>query len=341
MTAEVANLTRSVVIRNAARLMMHGADRPVKHLIRHIGFVDCGVADKLGFYPIHFHLNGSNTRGSLVEGVVVEGGRNHAFVPHGSHGITFRDCAAVRTLSDAYWWDPPAGDSANNSNDTMYDHCLALGVTAPPSGAGHHRLSGFHLGSGANGSNTARGCAAAGISGGADASGFFWPEKAGAVWNFADCIAHNNQAHGIFVWQNTDSYHLIDRFIGYGNRTVDIAHGAYRNRYDYRRLTVGSVEVKAVSKDGDTGQRWTDSVIGRFISGHHNPDQAALQPTLIERCRIGGVVYAEEGGASVSRFVDCALTPASFALNQVHRDTVIEIYEGGNLTHRWAAGSWS
>jgi hypothetical protein len=339
--AEVANLTRSVVIRNASRLMMHQSDRAVSHRIRHVAFVDCGIADNLGFYPVHFHLNGSNTRGSLVEGVVVEGGRNHAFVPHGSHGITFRDCVAVRTLNDAYWWDPPAGNTANNSNDIMYDHCLALDVSPAPSGVGKHRLSGFHLGSGRDGSNTARDCVAAGIRGGADASGFFWPEKAGAVWNFQDCVAHNNQAHGIFVWQNTSTYHLIDLFTGYGNRTVDVAHGAYRNRYDYRRLTVGSVEVNAVSKDGETAQRWTDSAIGVFISAHHNPTQTAQQPTVIERCRIGQIVYAEDGGPSVSRFVDCGVAPDKFDLRQIHPDTLIETVEGGEIKHLWAAGSWA
>ncbi len=39
--------------------------------------------------------------------------------------------------------------------------------------------------------------------GGKDNSGFFWPATAEGVWTFVNNRAHNNNAHGVFVWQNT------------------------------------------------------------------------------------------------------------------------------------------
>jgi hypothetical protein len=81
----------------------------------------------LAQYPLHFHLNGEASRGSLLEGVVVEGGKNHGFVPHASHGITFRDCVSHDTTDDAYWWDGAVNnlDITNRTNDTVWVHCLA------------------------------------------------------------------------------------------------------------------------------------------------------------------------------------------------------------------------
>ena len=72
IAAEQFNLTRSITIDNVSRIMFHmGAGRQV---LKHIAVTNTGIAGKLAFYPIHFHLNGDRTRGSIIEGVVVENG---------------------------------------------------------------------------------------------------------------------------------------------------------------------------------------------------------------------------------------------------------------------------
>lgn len=55
-----------------------------------------------GRYGLHFHMGGDTTRGSVVDGVVVRDGGSHGFVPHGSHGITFRNTIVYEQYEDGY-----------------------------------------------------------------------------------------------------------------------------------------------------------------------------------------------------------------------------------------------
>src|SRR3989338_10373715 len=75
----------------------------------------------LGRYALHFHMSGENNRGVVVEGVVARDIGSHAFVPHASHGITFRDTLSYNTAETPYWWDPRTnfdrGVNPNASND--------------------------------------------------------------------------------------------------------------------------------------------------------------------------------------------------------------------------------
>jgi SAM-dependent methyltransferase len=100
MHPEVLNLTRNVRIHgsgdggadpasNGRAHIWIGSDQPqiirfaeLRHLgpRRHAGDHTEGV---LGRYPLHFHMMGDGSRGSIVEGVVVADSGNRAFVPHG------------------------------------------------------------------------------------------------------------------------------------------------------------------------------------------------------------------------------------------------------------------
>ena len=115
---ELLNLTRNVRVEGTpagrTHIFIHST-RPQVIRFASIRYVapdlqDLSIRDRdqdeTGRYGIHFHHNGEASRGSLVEGVVVRDAGNHAFVPHGSHGITFRDTIAFNTLNAAYWWDP-------------------------------------------------------------------------------------------------------------------------------------------------------------------------------------------------------------------------------------------
>ena len=78
------------------------------------------------------------TRGSTLTGVVVRDCNSHAFVPHFSFGITFRECISFNTVSDAYWWDRVSSNLSGsnntsnypytNSKDIVYERCVAADV---------------------------------------------------------------------------------------------------------------------------------------------------------------------------------------------------------------------
>jgi hypothetical protein len=258
---EVINLTRSVRIEGmpGARshvIIMSSVPQTVRYAaFRHMGprqSLEGGTEGVLGRYPLHFHMAGDGSRGSIVEGNVVRDSGNRAFVPHSSHGITLRDNVAYDVMDTPYWWD--VGEA---THDSLWEHNFAGVVDADPQSNEHPVLSGFVLGEGAG--NVARGNAAAGILGNTNCSGFHWPSKADGIWEFAGNVAHNVKCSGIFVWQNTPDVHVITDFVAYRNALAGVDHGAYDNSYVYQDLYLfqnGSygIELHAFSKGLNAGQ---------------------------------------------------------------------------------------
>lgn len=354
---EVVNLGQSIVFENLGR-GFHFHDSAGVQSMSDVKFLNCGTQGVLGNYPVHFHLLADNSRGSVLTRVVVEGGKNHAFVVHGSHGVTLSGCAAVNTVDDAYWWDPPPADQANSeinfTRDVTYQGCIALGVVGGP-GIANGRLTGFLLDGGTG--NSCIDCVAACVVGGGQSSGFHWPERGGGVWAFQNGVAHNNNQCGIFTWQNSGfKDHLIDGFTAY-HTVKGIEHGAYRSFYTYRDVTLtgyatGSSKwaVKVLALTPQAGpntpqpperQTFEDVLTdGRMMVGQHN--NASLQPSVMRRCQFTSIVYNETTSDwSLFLFEDCGFTPAKFTLTTIRPQSVIEIRDGGVLTHRWAAGVWS
>ncbi len=240
LAPEVLNLTRNVVIEGTesgrTHVIIHSAvPQSISYVeIRHVG-PRKGEDAVLGRYGLHFHHCGDGSRGSLVEGVVVKHAGNHSFVPHMSHGVTLRNCIAYDVLEDAFWWDVK-----DRTDDVLWEGCVAALVKADPDFRGF-RLAGFVLGHGDR--LTVRDCVAAGVHGNVNSAGFNWPEftegaKIEGVWDFQDCVAHNNVFDGLFVWQNTGAFHVIESFTAYRNGQAGIDHGAYANSYTYRNSAV-------------------------------------------------------------------------------------------------------
>ena len=348
ISAERFNLTRSITIDNVSRIMFHmGAGRQV---LKHLSVRNSGVTGKLAFYPIHFHLNGNTTRGSIVEGVVVENGRFHAFVPHASHGITFLDCIAFNVMGDAYWWDLRAAprDTSNDSNDIVWQHCLAAFVHAEK-GSNDSRLTGFFLGNGTG--NRCLDCTAVAIQGGQSSSGFHWPEKAESVWEFKSCVAHNIAADGIFVWQNNGHVHRIQDFIGYSCGKAGIENGAYANNFQYVRVsltdTTEGVISHALTRSGSDagGQLLFQDVVsnsGLFIGKHRVPSKRSV---IYRSCRFSKVVVKEQvadgGEPGTHELFDCQLEPSDIEITAIHPASIIRISEQGRLRWEWIRGAWS
>ena len=71
---------------------------------------------------------------SLVEGVVIRDHGGQAFVPHGSNGITFRDCITFDGTGYGYWWDRDTRQSypENASFDITYEPALVDCILSEP-----------------------------------------------------------------------------------------------------------------------------------------------------------------------------------------------------------------
>ncbi len=259
-------------VNNVARIIFTGCAAP--STLRN-GLVDnSGVAGVLGMYPIHWHLEGDCSRGTVVDNVTVRNGANHAFVPHGSHGITLLNTRAETILGHAYWWDPPGTNRItcspeahrkfcvdDNTDDLLIDGAVATGVywsrDIDPCCATWHRISAFVLGSGSG--NVIRNSVASDITGGANCAGFFWPGFSNSGWTFTGNRVENiRNCHGIAVWQNNANVHLIPGFTGGG-----IDHGAYLNVYEYQNVTVPYLNVHAL------GWSMSDSSVGNVTVFRH------------------------------------------------------------------------
>ena len=181
--------------------------------------MNLGPTGKLGRYPLHVHMNGDGTDGSLFRGNVAKNCGNHAFVPHMSNGIDMSHSIAYRTQGDAFWWD-----LNEESERVSWDRCGAIETKG----------SGFTLGEGA-GCTCVDSFAVGSITTGSFA-GFLWPGSTNGdrnVWLVEGCVAHNNSTHGFRAWQNDASEHSVIRCVSYRNLSEGFSHGAYRNRYRY------------------------------------------------------------------------------------------------------------
>ena len=277
--AEVLNLTRNVKIEGTPLGRTHlfvRSDRPQTIRFVEIAYTgprkvnpnDSRLFDPvLGRYGLHFHMMGDASRGSTVEGVVIRDSGSHAFVPHGSHGITFARTIAHDTLETAYWWDP--GGSPHASHDIRYLDAVASYAKVFerfPGDIRNTRTSGFDFGRGRG--NVGRGLVAVHNA----FWGFNWPEGQSddmtgeGVWLWEDGLAHNNRRGGIFTWQNTGNVHVVSRFTGFHQHKC-IEHGAYANPYVYegfRCFRSGPIQLHAIGSrtpDRPVGLTFRDGVV--------------------------------------------------------------------------------
>jgi hypothetical protein len=279
-----------VIVTNVSRIMFTDGAGP--STLRNMTIEDSG-RPQLGFYPLHWHLNYDTTRETLVQNVTVRDSLNRAFVPHGSHGITFLNDRAENVKGPGLWWDAPGtnteGDPSwecrngrdhfctlDNSNDIIVDGMVVDGVTNTPGDNRGFLLAAYTLGAGSG--NVIRNSEAHNVTPShvKDCSGFDWPAKAagnpgGNVWVFENNSFSGGPCHAIFVWQNDGNHHIIDGFVGTPSPSKinetgvggGIDHGAYGNDYDYRNVTVPYVEVHAV------GWVLSDSDVGEIILRKH------------------------------------------------------------------------
>ncbi|HVR79953.1 MAG TPA: S-layer homology domain-containing protein [Acidimicrobiia bacterium] len=352
-STELLNLTRNVRVEGTSSGYSHvfiRSTRPstIKNAaFRYVGPDPANVAtaddDRTGRYGLHIHMSGNGSRGTLVDGLVIRDTKAHAFVPHGSHGVTFRNTIAYNVRAEAYWWDEPARGVQNNSNDIVWDRTVAALVRRANSGD-HHRLSGYFLGAGQNISVTNSVAVGVQNEGGANRSGYLWPEDAEGTWFFHNNRAHNNEANGIFVWQNNEMPHVIDGFIAYYNRGAGVEHGAYTNSYVYKNLILRgngvAVHSHALGEPGD--DNFTDTQIWSNVKtggGTLLIDEHAREPERPVRfvdCDFGEVEVDDRGGPerSLYDFIRCGLEPNDFDLSGARSDSVFRVQRANGTAYR-------
>lgn len=386
---EVLNLTRNVAVegtpdgRAHVMLLDIAAPQTISHVgLRHLGPQQSysdegerGVRGIVGRYSLHFHMSDDATRGSVVDGVVAYDGGNHSFVPHLSHGITFRDCVAHDQAETAYWWDPAAGTGdgeggAVPTHDLLYERCVASHINTTD--GAEYDTAGFILGAGEG--NVARGCVAVGILGSDQSNpGYKWNPDSndGNVWTFEDNLSHNNEGSSIYFWINGTPPTLIDRFTAYQDRH-GIHAGSYTNLVSYRDTTVyacaeSGVTVIAVpgapEEQPDLTVTYENLYIDQagisdfaFVVSGHEVD--ANQVTRVVGCEFRGGSKAQVGFpeaevyAQLYEFVDCTYDGTAFwladDLTEVVDITVRDAVHGaialhpagraGQLRPEWNAG---
>lgn len=357
LTAEVKNLTRNAVIKGEGDGTVSPLTNGRAHInigmtlnpmmisnleLRHMGprqFLPQHTESVLGRYALHFHHCGDNSRGSIIDGVVVRDCGGHAFVPHASHGITFKNCISFNTFDDAYWWDIPPDNGTspiNNSDDIIFDSCIAALTKTDPAFRGY-RLASFLLGSGLR--NIVKNCIAVGNQGNGGAAGFLWPESSNYtdnVWIFNEGnLAHNNKTNGIFVWENDPNNHIINEFIAYHNGKHGVEHGAYVNAYKYSNMSLlGNSESGFLShatpiKTGQPDSHGyimsitdTYSTDALFITKHTLFGKGAV---LIKNCTFSKVIISELPKRVASPppglydFVNCNIDKKDFIIEGIEQ----------------------
>ncbi|MBT8208511.1 MAG: cell wall-binding repeat-containing protein, partial [Acidimicrobiia bacterium] len=356
-TAEVLNLTRNVIIEGQPGERAHiniRSDAPqfVSHAtLRHMGPTEPVDDDKsvgyIGRYPLHFHHCGDGSRGSIIDGVLVTESGNRAFVPHGSHGVTMKNCIAYNVQNSPYWWDfPEDGDGgASDSDDTVWEDNVAA-LVFPNDPIRGFELHGFAMGAGTG--NIARRCVAVGILGSKNAAGYHWPSKANAsdnIWVFEDCLAHNNARAGLFTWQTDSGVHPITRFDTYRCGFAGVIHGAYTNRYHYKDVRIHEcdrgLEVHAKGPEDDKPPALTfenvvvsGATIADVVVAKHNADNEGVTEYQGGTIKTLLVDNASNSGThpGTYQFIDTGLYPSGVTLGDVVAGTMVI---GQNGDEQW------
>lgn len=233
-TAEVANLTRNIKIhgteggRSHIFISAHGSmDATTKHTIKYVEGYHLGPRKFQGRnrkelvngrYGMHFHHSGYATKGTLVEGCAFHEMGNRTYVPHVSHGITFRSNVSFNSLEAAFWWD-----FSDRTHETTYDGNLVMAVRHN----GVSEKSGITLVLGDRNVCVNNVAVYAHIGDTHGAGAYSWEPNSIGVWVFENNLAHSNHG-GAFIWDNGPDNHFIKDFDTYNNQTACFL-GAYGN----------------------------------------------------------------------------------------------------------------
>lgn len=106
MRAEVANLSRNIVVESADPLGARGHTmfhRGSSGSLSYVELRDLGKEGVLGRYPVHFHLVGTTMEGSTFTGLSILRSKNRFMAIHGTDGLTVRDCVGYDAVGNGFF----------------------------------------------------------------------------------------------------------------------------------------------------------------------------------------------------------------------------------------------
>jgi G8 domain len=106
LRAEIANLSRNVIIESADASQGRGHTMYHRHSTGSIGYAEfrhLGKEGVKGRYPIHFHLVGQTMRGSSVIGASVWDSGNRWITIHGTNELVVRDCVGYQSVGHGFF----------------------------------------------------------------------------------------------------------------------------------------------------------------------------------------------------------------------------------------------
>jgi cell surface hyaluronidase len=132
--AEVGLLTRNIVIQGR---MASAADKFGGHVMVMTGgrafvnsaeFVNMGQENKMGRYPIHWHMMGDSSRGQYVRNSSIYNSFNRCVTIHGSNGVKVQNNVAYNIPGHCFFLEDGA------EIDNLIEHNLAMKINEPASG---------------------------------------------------------------------------------------------------------------------------------------------------------------------------------------------------------------
>lgn len=312
-TAEIANLTRNVVIGGSdtpfGKPHMHGHTHTNQHTFRNIRMEYMGsqkyddpsarkptLTGVLGCYPLHMHHGYDTTRGMVVANNVVEKSGNRAYVPHESNGITLYANIAHDVKEDAFFWDKAS--RALNLDSLSHDSLWLLNLVCTYGSATDYSVTAFELRAGDG--NISTGNVACGGLPGTRNAGFEWPSLGGsesrAVWNpFHNNLSHNNAEADIFTWSNIKELnHIIEKFVCFHSGKA-IINGAYSQRFTYAWNIYFGHLGKGLEHHSGATVTSDETVLTAFKPNHtgliiNGPVENAI---TLEQQRLGGQTWVD------------------------------------------------
>jgi hypothetical protein len=121
--ADVANLSRNVVIESAAPAGVRGHTMYHRGSAGSIAFAEfrhLGKKGVLGRYSLHYHLVGETMRGSSIIGASIWDSHNRWLTVHGTNYLVVRDVVGYRSVGHGYFLE----DGTETHN--IFDHNLAV-----------------------------------------------------------------------------------------------------------------------------------------------------------------------------------------------------------------------
>ncbi|MEX0763050.1 MAG: DNRLRE domain-containing protein [Dehalococcoidia bacterium] len=228
---EIALLTRNIVVtsktdQRAHTLYMWGSHGAPTHT----QFKKLGP-DVFGRYPIHFHVMAETSIDKVIRGNVIWDSLNHWLVVHNSLGTLVEENIGYRALRTGFWLESTgAGEMGPKPMGNTFINNLACKVSS--FNTADRRIGAFY----AERENHFIGNVAVSVNGSTESSGYHWPEASiqSAGHTFVQNETHSSAALGLFGWQNTGDYHIVD-FTTWRN-TEGLKWGAYLNNVQFHGL---------------------------------------------------------------------------------------------------------